>query len=261
MKKKEKKAPEGAPAWMNTYGDMVTLVLTFFVLLFSMSTVDAQKFQALAAALSGGMSILNNGAYLSDVQIGTNQDTAEQTEAPDTEVADVTEQEIPQLDITSIMKFQELAQKLQEFVEQNNISSIVDMDITNDIIRFTFKDNALFDSGKADIRSEIMPVLDEMISVLMSFEADIDKVSVEGHTDNLPISTPQFPSNWELSAIRASNVVKHFVTFGIDPAKLAVAGYGEYHPIADNDTPEGRSQNRRVELVISRMPSVNEQAQ
>ena len=105
----------------------------------------------------------------------------------------------------------------------------------------------MFDSGSAQIRPEFTPILEKIAEELMKIPNDI---RIEGHTDNRPIHTPMFPSNWELSAARATSVLRFLVKKGIDPSRLSAVGYGEFRPVASNDTPEGRAKNRRVEILI-----------
>ncbi|MBI5756154.1 MAG: OmpA family protein [Nitrospirae bacterium] len=113
------------------------------------------------------------------------------------------------------------------------------------VIRIT--DTALFDSGNAVIKKESIEAVDNLAGVLASMK---EKLQVEGHTDNVPISSVQFPSNWELSSARAASIVRRFIAHGIEPARLTAIGYGEYRPIAGNDAEEGRAKNRRVDIVI-----------
>ncbi len=115
-----------------------------------------------------------------------------------------------------------------------------------------FRDDVLFESGSAELRPEAAPVIRRIADVLRSLEAY--QLLVEGYADTQPISTARFPSNWELSAARALSVVRAFIATGVRPEDLAAIGYGEYHPVASNDTPAGRAENRRVEIVVSRIP-------
>lgn len=113
----------------------------------------------------------------------------------------------------------------------------------------TFVSEVLFDSGKADIKPTAIGSLDKVAEVLLSSAAGMN-VGIEGHTDNVPIKYSKWESNWELSAARARSVLKHFLSKGIEPNRLSFTGYGEYHPVASNDTAAGRQKNRRVEIVI-----------
>ncbi len=256
-KKKQAAPPPGAPAWMNTYGDMVTLVLTFFVLLFSMSTIDAKQFQMLVAAFNSGVGLLNPGTYMSDAMVESNSDNLDvATEDIEQYIESMEEAEnLPAIDYESLANFKALADKLEQHIESNDLGTLVDMTSSADEIKLTFGAGALFQSGKADIIPDMLPVLDEMAALLNSFAGEIQKIRFSGHTDNLPIRNAQFEDNLDLSLRRAAAVSRYFVAQGVDRSIIVAEGYGEYQPVASNDTEEGRALNRRVELIISRVPS------
>lgn len=210
-------------AWMNTYSDMVTLLLTFFVFLYSFSTIDSGKWEMLVEALTG------------------NPISAEETELIDASVV-------------RIQNFQKLYEQLEEYVEQNGLSSKIDMQKSDIEIQIRFVDNVLFDSGQARIKPEAIDILSKITLALNTYRDSIEMIRIEGHTDNVAIHTPEFPSNWELSTARAVEVLRFLVEReGFDANRISAVGYGEYHPIADNSTAEGRSKNRRVDFVISRV--------
>ncbi len=125
----------------------------------------------------------------------------------------------------------------------------VKLDITKRGLVITFVDEVLFDSGKAKLKDKARPVLDKVVSVIKEKVADRN-IGIEGHTDNQPIKYSSWKSNWELSAARATTVLHYLENTGLDPGKLQATGFGEYGPVASNDTAEGRQQNRRVEIVI-----------
>ncbi len=241
-KRKEEAPPAGAPAWMSTYGDMVTLLLCFFVLLFAMSTIDVAKFQALVASAQGTPTIIEGGARDS--------------------IADLLGSgimEMPRID-TSINQSREKAKQAQEelkqmasqfktYFAQNQQASQIEVKVADESIIISFPDGILFDLGKAQLRPEALAVLDIVAGEIGNYP-DNDVV-IEGHTDNLPINTVQFPSNWDLSSARAISVGKYFINQkGIDPARISAVGRGEYQPLDTNTTPEGRARNRRVEIKV-----------
>ncbi len=240
MSKKDKcpECPAGLPEWMATYGDLVTLLMCFFVLLFAFSEIDAQKFEAVMESFQGSAGILSGGVTISQDQL-----VFEATpEVSSSETVPVTED------------IQQLKEQIEEYLEQNeqeNIEQdiIVEIDSRGLIIRFP--DKALFDSGRADLKRESIDTLDFLGGLLNSEEFNMMAIRVEGHTDNVPINTFRFPSNWELSTTRATNVLRYFINSAeLSPMRLAASGYGEYYPIEDNATREGRSKNRRVDIVI-----------
>ena len=273
-KRKEEAPPPGSPAWMSTYGDMVTLLLCFFVLLFSMSTVDAAKFDALAASLSQTFSIFTQGStaigdgilisngvsQLNELSeyfntTGLTADSDENTDQVDKENTDADKQ---WSDVTSAEEFleqaglkesEEMAEKIEEAIKENNMADVVDIKFTAQYVELTLKGALLFESGSANLKDDVKPTLDKVGMILQKYSTGT--VEIEGHTDNVPITGGRYASNSELSSARALSVFNYFMdTTSLNPAYLKHAGRGEYVPIADNSTPEGRAKNRRVEIRI-----------
>jgi chemotaxis protein MotB len=220
--------------WMTTYSDLVTLLLCFFVLLFSFSVIDAKKFEAIIRSFQGSLSVLDSGKTIDEDQyisqaLQSNRLLREQQEAESMEW---------------------LYRQLDEYIQQNNLEGTVVLGVEERGLLIRFKDQVLFDSGKAIIRKDGEPIVQSIGEILKQNDRAI---RVEGHTDNVPMHSLLYPSNWELSTARAVNVVKFFIEkVGIAPTRLSAAGYSEYHPIADNDTAENRQKNRRVDVVILR---------
>jgi len=145
----------------------------------------------------------------------------------------------------------ELERRLRQEISDKEVS----VDMRDRGLVITFVAEVLFDSGKSKLRSEALNRLDKVATVLQSTVRDLD-VGIEGHTDNVPIKYSKWPSNWELSSARALSVLHYLVEeHGLNPKRLSATGYGEYQPVASNDTPQGRQQNRRVEIVI--LPKVD----
>lgn len=233
---KRRPQPEnrGAPAWMTTYADMVTLLLTFFVLLYSFSTVDAQKFKAIMTAFQGTLGVLDGGKVVTS-------DASIHDASLDVDVTfDVAQKDMEQM--------QALMEEMQALVAAGELPGTVELVHEERGLVVRFADRAFFDLGKADIRPDAQPVLHEIAELLRPLE---NHVRVEGHTDILPINTDRFPSNWELSTARATSVIRFLIEEkNMDPKRLSAAGYGEYRPVDSNETIEGRARNRRVDLVI-----------
>ena len=238
MARKKKNKAEGlrGDEWMATYADTVTLLLTFFVLLYSMATVDAEKTKSISNAftsmMSGqnGDSIMEYNMYNGEVPLigGETEDNVEGGES-------LTEQE-------------KMYKNVKEFVNENNLGSVVDILDNKRGVIIQLRDNVLFETSSSDLREESKEVLNKIDSLIASVD---NPILVEGHTDNRPINTSRFPSNWELSADRAVNVVKYFIeVMGQDPSRFSAAGYGEHHPVAPNDTYENMAKNRRVDILI-----------
>lgn len=221
--------------WLTTFNDMVTLLMVFFVLLFSLSNIDARKMADFQNALQSGLGILRSGQR-SNITIKDAQ---------------------PIKDMSHIETQAEGRSGTQQRNMEQTIETVLDSldaDIGLQVIyseegaHLSFEDGVLFDFGRADLSPKGYAVLDKIADVIRRMTYPI---RVEGHTDNVPIRTRRFPSNWELSTIRAVNVLKYFVDEGkIDPRRLSAVGYGESKPIAANDSPRHRAKNRRVEIVL-----------
>lgn len=230
--KKKKKCPEcpptGAPEYMLTYGDMMTLLVTFFVLLISFSSMQEAKFHQAIGSLKGALGILKTDAGF----------TLRRLKIPAySKKSDVGEHEI-----------KKVIEQLKEATEKKGTHEMVKIEQSKDRIHFEISNPMLFDSGRAELKSTSSNVLDKIASVLNLLDFE---VRVEGHTDNVPINTPRYPSNWELSQTRALSVVKYFISKGVEPSRFQAIGYGKYRPIATNETPEGRALNRRVEINVN----------
>jgi len=228
-KRIKQKQKSGSPPWMTTYSDLMSLLLTFFILLFSFSTLDAIKFRNVASALQ-------------TVLLGQTNPTIFEEEMPadspiSTPIPDQVETDI-----------QEVYEQVRSFIENQGLDAQVSVTMEKRGVAIDIKEHVLFDLGKADIKPESKIILDKLGNLVN--EVDKDFV-IEGHTDNLPINTFQFPTNWELSATRAVNVLRYFVENNeADPTRISATGYGEYRPIASNETTEGRAVNRRVNILL-----------
>lgn len=247
MKRKEDEPKKGAPAYMNTYGDMMTLLLTFFVLLFSMSTVDNAKFKAFIDSFSGSTGILDGGEILLNEQ-GMLGNGVQQFPGGK-QITTLSDRE----NYEKSKELNGIKDNLEEFIYEEKLKDKVGVERKGDAIIVRFDDVLLFETGKASLKPEAKEVLQTIGQGLLKYIDQGYRVSLEGHTDNIPISTPQFPSNWELSAARAIAVAKYFVEdMHFSPDTVSAEGYGEYRPIASNDTPTGRAANRRVELKLTK---------
>lgn len=235
--------------WMTSFSDMMTLLLTFFVLLYSFSTIDLEKFQAMAASFGGSATAvvppLNPGGSI----------------APS--AADQFEQEgVDPKEDEEKAGFDNLYNQIMTYRDENDLDSVLMVERMEDTILLRFLDSMLFDSASADLRPESQELLTTLYGL---FEQTIDEIKVirtEGHSDNLPIKNSIYRDNWDLSCYRASSVVR-FISdnIDIDPSKLTAAGYGEFHPIDTNETPEGRAKNRRVDIVVERKIEVTEEGE
>ncbi len=262
-KKREEEPKKGAPAWQSTFADLMNLLLCFFVMLFAMSTIDAEKFALVAASFSqtfsifdsGGSSLLeglliNNGvsqlsqldAYMNTMgQAAESDEESDKFEEFDDKVSDVQNEMLKQNE--------QLAEKIDEALAEQNLTGDIDVDFTSQYVELTLNGALLFDSGKAELKSEALPLMQKVGVILQKYAESI--IEVEGHTDNVPINTAKFANNNELSSARALSVFDYLVeNTNLDPSKIKHSGRGEYIPVADNATPEGRAKNRRVEIKI-----------
>jgi len=225
-KKEECKAP---PAWLTSFGDLMSLLLTFFILLYSMSTISLERFyQAVRGIIEafGGHYVI----YRERVIRGRNIPI----EFPKT---------YPK--IPSRAKIEKKVKEIKSILESKGIKAEISK--FGSTIRLRINTDRIFPPGSDKPYPEAIPLIMSLCKKLMELNLPI---TIEGHTDNRPIHTKRFPSNWELSASRAIVILRLFMQCGYDPSKLSASGCGEYRPIAPNDTPEGRARNRRIEFVI-----------
>lgn len=244
--------------WLTTYSDLMTLLFTFFVLLFSFSVLDQQKFEQTVQSIQGSLGVLISGPSINEAyppnDSTLDSEDADSNQTGETGEENPLEQEIR--DKEEYLRYQleterleGLKEELAEYLAEQGIAASVALSVEERGLVIRFQDSVLFESGKADIITGSKTILAEVGRVLLTTE---NNVRIEGHTDNLPINTVKFPSNWELSTSRATNVLRYLIQEGISPERLSAVGYGEYHPLATNDTDEGRQKNRRVDIVILR---------
>ena len=225
------------PGWLTTFNDLVTLLMVFFVLLFTMGSVNTQALSEFKNALQSGLGILGAGSQAS-IEIKDSRqdlDNEEILQQADGDGAPVDEQQ----------ESHPIGDVLEAFAVEPGIN----VSYSNQGAHITFEDFLLFDFGKAEINPGGFTFLDKLAALIQKTPYP---VRVEGHTDNVPIHTARYPSNWELSIARAVNVVKYFAEAGkINPQRLSAVGYGETRPVVPNDTVRNRTKNRRVEIVLA----------
>lgn len=261
-KKKQEDVAPGSPAWMATFSDLMNLLFCFFVLLFSMSTVDAAKYEQMVASFRDSFSIFDGG----QVSIGEGElisNGVNQLNELDEYYSDMGKASESKEESDPLAEYEKVALEareeattkvyeniMKEAEKTEIISSIyVDMDEDYNYTRISISGGILFASGKATIRSEAYELLSKVGDILKRY--DDAKISIEGHTDNVPIHNSNYESNMRLSQDRAYSVWSYFVeNKKLDPITLETSGRGEYEPIANNKTEEGRAKNRRVEIKI-----------
>lgn len=232
-------------SWMDTYGDMVTLLLTFFVLLFAMSTIDAEKWRALVISFRGAPPADSMGA----LNPGTGDPTVNQNDSG-TEDKDLSGEGVLDGGKTTEQEFNELYQRIKQHIEENGLTSRLSVEKNEGEIILRMSDSILFDSGSAKLVASAGELVQQISDLLMQSEKSIGMVRIEGHTDNRPISNSMYADNWELSAARAYTVLHFLEQNKMPKSKLSFQGFGEQQPIASNKTDAGKAKNRRVDFVI-----------
>lgn len=258
-KQRTEDAPPAA-LWKDTFSDLMNLLLCFFVLMFAMSTVDSEKFEEIAASLSSSFSVLPSGGsalskegilvssgasqlndlstYYNNMGLNTDGDMSQEVQSAYDEV----EQE-------GLEQSESMAENIQKNLSQTGIADQVEVTAYSKYVMLNVSGGILFDSGKAELTSEARTLLDKVGDSIYEYDDNI--ITIEGHTDNVPIKTAQYPNNMMLSLYRAYSVFDFFVSEkGFSDQSMTSSGRGDAVPIATNDTPEGRAQNRRVEIKI-----------
>lgn len=265
-KRREDTPPPGAPAWQTTFSDLMNLLLCFFVMLFSMSTVDEVKYNELVAAMNDTFSIFSAGATAIGEGILMSNGVSQLNELDeyinsmgksneDDADSENLQEHKSQGELERILEEQKLqqneimAEAIEEAIAENQMMDQVEVSFTSQYVQLTMKGALLFDSGSAELKEESKTVLDKVGVMLERYGNGT--IEIEGHTDNIPISSSQYASNEELSSARALSVFYYLSeNTAVNPTELKHAGMGQRVPIADNSTEEGRSKNRRVEIKI-----------
>ena len=244
---------------MNTFADLMNLLLCFFVMLFSMSSVNEEKFEKVIASFQSTFSILPGGgasigegelissgiSQLENFDSYYNQQLSSQSDGQTEEEKDITEVYEQQ----ELEESEDMAQQLENALSQYGIQDDVEVDFNAEYVTLNMNGALLFDSASAELRDEAYPLVNKLGKILVTYDNNI--IEVEGHTDNVPIHSSKYEDNNVLSMYRALAVANYLRdTTTLDPAYIKSSGRGEYVPIADNATPEGRARNRRVEIKI-----------
>ncbi len=223
--------------WLLTYSDLITLLMVFFVVMYALSSTNAKKFQAVALSLSramggGGQSVMNEPGS-SFVPGVTGSSLVKEIEMT--------------METEENRNLERIRKELQTYIDENGLNGKVNVNIEERGVVLSFQDVALFPLGSAQLTSDAQNLIGSIGLILKKAP---HYLRVEGHTDNLPINTSQFPSNWELSVARATSVVQELIELNLSPELLSAAGYGEFRPKVPNETADSRLQNRRVDIVV-----------
>lgn len=262
----KKRAEDSPPSllWKDTFSDLMNLLLCFFVLLFAMSSLDADKFQQVAASLAARFSVLPSGGsamksegvlvgsgasqlnelsdYYNNMGLNSEGEMSQEENNSYEEMYEKLQQE-------GLEESEKMAEQIQSALEASNIASQVEVASTSQYVMLSLSGGVLFDSGKAELKPDAVSIIDKVADAVKIY--DDNTISIEGHTDNVPQSSKEYPNNMVLSMYRAYSVYDYFVSNkGFNENSISSTGRGEAVPIASNSTPEGRSQNRRVEIKI-----------
>ncbi|OOM81246.1 flagellar motor protein MotB [Clostridium sp. BL-8] len=237
-KKKQHHEEHVDEAWLLPYSDMLTLLLALFIVMFAMGQTDKSKFQAMAQEFSvifaGGSAMMNNSGDSAVIPTGS------PTEAQAIKSASELEED----------KMTEVKKQLEQEIQQEGYADKIKVELNGDGLDIAIQDVVLFNSGEADVLQNVSPLLTKISDMLKGLD---NKIKVVGHTDNVPISNSKFRSNWDLSAMRAINVMNFMTSTGqIAQDRMSIQAYGDQMPKYSNDTEEGRAKNRRVEIVLAR---------
>ena len=243
-------------SWLIPYADILTLLLALFIVLYSMNSVDQKKFQDLSnafnIALSSGQGIMDMPSVIEkgpdmDEQIGGSQNEDEQDSSAQEQL---TEEQIQEILEKNEQDLSALKEEIDQYIASNGLTTSLDTSLNMSQLLITIRDNALFDSAEATVNTDGRTLALSIATMLESYP-DFN-IIIAGHTDNTPIRNSEFRSNWDLSAMRAVRFMDIMLSdSSLDPKRFSAVGYGEYHPVADNATSEGKSQNRRVEISIA----------
>ena len=234
---------EDAPNnWIVTFADMMTLILVFFILLYTLSDYEDEAFRAQLSSIN----VLDGeGNQISVIDYATRQGRRPE---PLKLVEDMLGLN-PSPEVIQEMR-PKVFNELESMVENTDMSDSVTLSYEGDQINLQIDGRFLFDSAKAELKESAFVIFNNLVQL---FRENPDyRIAIRGHTDDLDIDTERFPSNWELSAIRATTVLRYFIAQGLDPERMTATGYADFLPLVANDSPENRAINRRVEFVLEK---------
>jgi chemotaxis protein MotB len=245
--------------WLLTYSDMITLLMALFIVMWSISSVNISKFDQLKASLKSAFSgkvLPNNDSVLTGQTAPFDQQGSPvspiSVNQPAFKMQSIQQQLSQSAQRADLENLRHIQQQVNAYARAHGLSGQIKTSIDErGLVVQLLTDEVLFDSGQAVLKSRSLPLLGEIASLLQK-DGIVNPVRVEGNTDNVPIHSGAFRSNWELSTARADAVLEYLLSHGIKPSRLSVAGYADQKPVASNATAAGRSLNRRVNLVVLR---------
>lgn len=251
--------------WLISYADFITLLFAFFVVMYSISQINDSKYRVLSDTFIEAFNQPNDSQTnaepteelnpSNDVITPIEMGKTAQTTADEKDVVISNDGDIPVInsseaaDVKTTDELSQISDLVTEKFSQLIDDQLIQVSSNELWLQIELKDSILFESGSADTSVQAQRIFDEIAGILKNYS---NPVQVEGFTDNIPINSPRYPTNWELSTARASAIVKYMATKGVAPQRLSAVGYGEYQPVAANDSEAGRAQNRRVAIMIAK---------
>jgi len=225
---------EDEATWLVTYADLMTLLLVFFIIMYAISSINLIKFRSALASIQFGSGQKNPGVGLLEIVKPEQLD-----------------KKVSLADLTGLKsREKEMLGDIDDLIQKKQLGKHIIAKISEGKIYIQIRGKVLFASGAAQLNDDAKPILDKIVGIIQDYEEF--NVNIKGHTDNTPISTAQFASNWELSAIRATTVLKYLIDGEVNPMRLTATGYGDLLPLVTNNSAENRATNRRVEFVLER---------
>ena len=253
-RKKKHEEHENHERWLVSYADFITLLFAFFVVMYALSSLNTSKYKSLAESIMAAFDYQTNPEKQPKPQSRSMGLAAVQVAPQKPQIAPAEDQQ----KVEQRQKMKAVASDVQKALETLVQEGKVQVTETEHGISIEINASVLFDTAKADLHKELMNALSAVAKVIA---ADTHQIQIEGHTDNQGISSLVFPSNWELSAARASSVIRLFETNGVQGERMVAIGYADKRPVESNDTPEGRARNRRVTVMILAETGLNKGVQ
>ena len=248
--KKEPEKHVNHERWLVSYADFITLLFAVFVVLYAMGQSDKKKVEEVMQSIQASFGMANAGANAQKINVLTSKSiNIMPSLKPELSIVPAGRTGRGQVKTRAEEKdFRQIKASLEAYLVKQGAQNKVSLNITRRGLVVSLKEAGFFDSGQAHIKPDAYELINTIAEAMTQYN---NPLRVEGHTDNVPISNSQFPSNWELSTARAVNGLKYLIKhFDVDPNKISATGYAEFRPIADNTTAEGRAKNRRVDLVM-----------
>ncbi len=247
--KKEPEKHANHERWLVSYADFITLLFAVFVVLYAMSQTDKAKVEEVIKSIQSSFGMATMGTSPTINVIPSRPNEIIPAIKPDVSVSAIKRfQTGAGRQRAEEKDFRQIKASIEAYLVKQGAQNKVTLDITRRGLIVSLKEAGFFDSGQANIKPAAYELLNTIATAITQYS---NPLRIEGHTDNVPINTYQFPSNWELSTARASNALKYLINhFNVEPEKISATGYGEFRPSADNSTPEGRAKNRRVDIVM-----------